>query len=171
MPLRPPELPGVGCFAGFQKPLYADLRNWLILQPTRAAFRGFRKHMFLGRLQPHSYRRVGIGSTFVVSRAAKIKRATVWGRPRPSSAVANFPEAGWSGHPPEELSGLFVPPGSAVSAVPVNYALSKRRTRPNLSRRCNSPGHYGLGAMTWPLHGQPPLENKPLHLLCTDIPS
>ena len=45
LPLPPPphELAGVGCFAEFQKPLYADLRNWLILQPAERAFRGFRK--------------------------------------------------------------------------------------------------------------------------------
>ncbi len=46
-PPPPPELSGVGRFAGFQKPLSADIRNWLILQPTRAAFRGFNKHLFL----------------------------------------------------------------------------------------------------------------------------
>ena len=37
-PPPPHELAGVGCFAGFQKPLYADLRNYLILQPARGVF-------------------------------------------------------------------------------------------------------------------------------------
>ena len=29
--------------------MYANPRNWLILQPTRAAFRGFNKQVFLAR--------------------------------------------------------------------------------------------------------------------------